>query len=250
VATAILTRDAAGARPYGEALAPLGLTAVALPVTSTADVDADDQAALTEAVRQPWDGVLVASARAAAPLARALAGAPLRARVMAVGAATAAALARHGIAADTADGDGSTAAAHLVAAGCRSVLVPRAAGGRDEAIEHLRRAGARVLAVPVYRTVIAPADDPALVPGLALIAAGSADVVALFAPSQVGALAALLAGRGIALADGLASSIVAAIGATTAAALDEHGVRAHAVAARPEPAAMAQAVGAVYPRGR
>jgi uroporphyrinogen-III synthase len=250
VATAILTRDAAGARPYAEALAPLGLAAVALPVTTTADVEPADQAALTEAVRQPWDGVLVASARAAAPLAAALAGTPLRARVMAVGAATAAALARHGIAADTAEGDGLTAAALLLAAGCRSVLVPRALGGRDEAIEHLRGAGARVLALPVYRTVVAPADAPVLVPGLDLVAAGSADVVALFAPSQVGALAALLAGRGVALVDALASSIIAAIGATTAAALDERGLRAHAVAARPEPAAMAQAVGAVYPRGR
>jgi uroporphyrinogen-III synthase len=250
VATAVLTREAAAARPYGEALAPLGLAAIALPVTRTADVGAADQAALTEAVRQPWDGVLVASARAAAPLAAALAGAPLRARVIAVGAATAAALARHGIAAATADGDGAAAAAALLAAGCRSVLVPRALGGRDEAIDLLRAAGADVRALAVYRTIVAPADDPALAPGLDAIAAGSADVVALFAPSQVGALADLLAGRGVALAEALAAPLIAAIGATTAAALDERGVRAHAVAARPDPAAMAQAVAAVYPRGR
>jgi len=247
--TAVLTRDAAGARPYAEALAGLGLETLALPVTRTADADPEDAAALAAAVGEPWDGVLVASARAADALARALAGAPLAARVVAVGPATAERLAALGVAAITADGDAVTAADALLAAGCRRVLVPRALGGRDEGIDRLRAAGADVRAVTAYRTIAADTADPALAPGLDLVAGGGAAVVALFAPSQVGALADLLAARGADLSV-LTPAVVAAIGATTAAALAGRGVRVDAVAARPDPAGMAQAVAAVYPRGR
>ena len=45
----------------------------------------------------------------------------------------------------------------------------------------------------------------------------------------------------------LRDAIVAAIGATTAAALATHGLRADAVAASPDPTAMARALAAVYP---
>jgi len=249
VAWAVLTRDIDGARSYAEALARLGLDAVALPVTRAVDADDADRLALAAAVAERWDGVLVASARAAAPLVRALDGRRLEARIAAVGPATAAELARHGIAAEVAAGDGVAAAEALLAAGCRRVLVPRAAGGRDEAVDRLRAAGVVAETVTAYRTVPTPADDPSLVDGLARITGGSAAVIALFAPSQVGALVDLLAVRGVS-PEVLASSVIAAIGATTASALAARGIRVDAVAAQPEPAAMAQAVAAVYPTAR
>ena len=245
-ATAVLTRDVDGARPYADALSPLGLVALATPVTRTADADPADRDALIAALAEPWDGILVASARAVAPLLAAAAGTPLPGRVVAVGPATAAALAAHGVAADIADGDGPAAARQLLAAGCRRVLMPRAAGGRDEAIDLLRAAGIDVRAICAYRTVTASADDPEVAPGLDAIIAGNAAVIAVFAPSQVAALLDLLATRGAA-PTALSSSVIAAIGATTAAALAGRGVRVDAVAERPEPEAMARAVSAVYP---
>jgi uroporphyrinogen-III synthase len=245
-ATAVLTRDADSARPYAAALAPLGLDALAMPVTRTLDAAPADRAALAQALREPWDGVLVASARAVAPLVAAIAaGGAQLGRVVAVGPATAAALASHGIAAEVAAGDGVAAAAALVAAGCRRVLVPRAAGGRDEPIDRLRQSGVDVRAIDVYRTVAAP-DDDQLAPGLDAILAGRAAVIALFAPSQVAALLDLLATRGAA-PTALSSTVIAAIGATTASALATRGIVASAVADRPDPAAMAHAVSAVYP---
>ena len=244
-ATAVLTRDVDGARPYAESLSPLGLVGLAMPVTRTADAEPADRDALIAALAERWDGILVASARAVAPLLAAAAGAPLP-RVVAVGPATAAALAAHGIAAEIADGDGPAAARQLLDAGCRRVLVPRAAGGRDEGIDLLRAAGIDVRAICAYRTVTASPDDPDVAPGLDAIAGGRAAVIALFAPSQVAALLDLLATRGAA-PTALSSSVIAAIGATTAAALAARGVRVDAVAGRPEPEAMARAVAAVYP---
>jgi len=248
MATAVLTRDDASAQAYAEALAPLGLDSVALPVTRTVDADAGDLAALAAAARQPWDGLLVASARAVGPLVQALDRGPPPLHVVAVGPATAAALAAHGLAATSADRDGVAAADRLIAAGCRRVLIPRAAGGRDDAIERLRAAGVEVAALTAYRTAAASPEDPDVAGPLELVATGRAAVVGLFAPSQVDALEALLAARGASL-DVLAVAVVAAIGATTAAALAGRGVRVDAVADRPEPAAMARAVAAVYPRG-
>ena len=72
------------------------------------------------------------------------------------------------------------------------------------------------------------------------------DVVGVYAPSQVTALAELLAARGLAL-DLLAAARVVAIGETTAAALRVRGVRVDAIAPPPHPDAMAQALAAVYP---
>ena len=71
-------------------------------------------------------------------------------------------------------------------------------------------------------------------------------MVCVYAPSQVSALAELLAARNRSL-DVLVSARVVAIGETTAAALRGHGVRVDAVASTPDPDAMAQAIAAVYP---
>jgi uroporphyrinogen-III synthase len=188
--------------------------------------------------------IVVASAHAAEAVVAARGQAPLP-EVWAIGAATAAALARAGIAAQVPAGvrDGGGLAEALVAAravGGRRVLVPRAEDGRDEAIERLRAAGAEVEAIAAYRTVAAGPDDPDLARGKALLAAGQVAICALFAPSQVRALDAIV---GL----GAITARFAAIGATTARALVAAGAAVAAVADAPTPEGLAKAVSAVYP---
>jgi uroporphyrinogen-III synthase len=140
--------------------------------------------------------------------------------------------------------DGATLARALVAArevAGQRVLVPRAEDGREEAIAILREAGAQVEAIAAYRTVTASADDPALAHGLGLLRRGEVAVCAVFAPSQVAALDALVGVRAI-------TARFAAIGETTAAALRAAGATAVAVAGAPTPEGLAKAVSAVYPQ--
>jgi uroporphyrinogen-III synthase len=252
---AVLTRDAADAQAYAAALAPLGLDVVALPVTRIAP--AADPDALRRAVAGGgYVAVLVASPRAAHELARARDAAMVDVpEVWAVGAATRRALAIARIAATHPDGvtGGAELARRLVASVAvagRRVLVPRAEEGRPEPVAILRAAGAIVDDVVAYRSVPAPADDPLLARGLDLLASRTARVCALFAPSQVTALAALLAGRGLGLGLPALAAVtrLAAIGETTAEALRAAGVPADAIAiARaPTPEGIANAVAAVY----
>lgn len=242
---ALLTRDRQGAAPYAAALAPLGLDAVAMPVTRTEPPD-DPEALPHALIRGGYAAILCASPRAAAALveARGAAALPL---VWAVGPATARALAAAQIRAIAPDGarDGAGLARAMVAAGIGAgarVLVPRAEDGRDDAVQYLRAAGAEIDEVIAYRTVAAAPDDPALVEGRALLARGGAAICVVFAPSQVAALAAFveqLAFRAL---------IFAAIGETTAAALRAAGAAVIAVAAAPTPEGIANAVASVYPR--
>jgi len=241
----VITREADAAAPYAAALAPLGLDGIALPVTCTAPArDPDELARAVE--RGGYALIVVASAHAAAALAAARGHAALP-EVWAVGPVTARALAAAGIPARVPPvaRDATSLAHALVAeravAGHR-VLVPRAEGGRDEAIAILRAAGAEVDAIAAYRTVTAAADEPALAHGLGLLRRGEVAVCAVFAPSQVDALDALVGIRRI-------TARFAAIGETTAAALRRAGVAGVAVADAPTPERLAKAVRAVYPLG-
>jgi len=243
VAYAVITRDAETAAVYVAALAPLGLDTVALAVTCSAP--ARDPGELVRAVdRGGYAAIVVASARAAAALdaARGTASLP---EVWAVGPATARALAAAGIPArvPAAARDAAALAHALIAersvAGQR-VLIPRAEDGRDEAIAILRAAGATVDAIAAYRTVTTAADEPSLAHGLGLLRRGEVAVCAVFAPSQVDALDALVGIRRI-------TAQFAAIGETTAAALRAAGAAAVAVADAPTPERLAKAVSEVYP---
>jgi len=243
---AVVTRDAEGAAPYAAALAPLGLETVTMPVTRTEP--APDPGALARALEAGgYQAIVCASARAAGALIRSKGHAPIP-EVWAVGPATGRVLAQAHVTAivPEAAADGATLARALVAArdlaGAR-VLVPRAEDGRDEAALILRAAGAIVDEIVAYRTVSVPADDPALARGRALLAAGDAVVCAVFAPSQVAALDALLGIRSV-------TTHWAAIGKTTAVALREAGADDIVVAATPTPEGIANAVAAVYPPRR
>jgi uroporphyrinogen-III synthase len=88
--------------------------------------------------------------------------------------------------------------------------------------------------------VPASADDPALAHGLGLLRRGEVAVCAVFAPSQVAALDALVGVRGM-------TAQFAAIAETTAAALRDAGAAAVVVAEGPTPERLAKAVSAVYP---
>ncbi|MDB4955448.1 MAG: uroporphyrinogen-III C-methyltransferase / uroporphyrinogen-III synthase [Myxococcales bacterium] len=243
MAFAVLTRDPADAQAYVSVLAPLGLEVVAMPVTKT--VPPADPDALTRALASgDFAAIVVASPRAAHELARAAKSIELPG-VWAVGPATKRALDIAKITAQhPADArDGAELARRMVAAvdvRGKRVLVPRAEEGRVEALEILRLAGAIVVDVIAYRTV---PDDAGAARGAQLLRAGEAAICAVFAPSQVAALATIIGGL-----DRIESRFCA-IGETTATAVRAAGVRAVAVAAVPTPEGMAQAVRSVYPPG-
>ena len=222
----MLTRDSTAG--YAEALAPLGLECVAMPVTRYESVAADLAVAA--------DYVVVASVRAAHELLRA----PPSGEIWAIGAATARVLADAGISAIVPPGvrDGADLARALAPnVRGKRVLVPRAEDGRPELRDILRAAGAEVIDVVAYRTLPIAADDPSIARGVELLGKGAA-VCVVFAPSQVDALFAVVQ----------PAVPFVAIGETTAAALRSHGIAQVAVAPTPTPEGIALAVSSVYPK--
>lgn len=259
-ALAVVTRDAADAAPYAEALAPLGLVVVPMPVTRT-EPAADPEALAAALDDGEYAAIVVASARAAQELTRAAGRSrsprttlPELAEVWAVGPATKRVLddAQVGAQLPPDVKDGADLAARLVAARAlagKRVLVPRAEDGRTEALDVLRRAGAIVVDVPAYRTIAVPPDDPSIVKGAVALRAG-APICCVFAPSQVTALVAVLSRSPSMLesVSGLSSpTAFCAIGETTAQALRAAGIERVSVATAPTPEGMAQAVRSVYP---
>jgi len=248
---AILTRDLDGSG-YAAALAPLGLEAVAMPVMRTAPPR--DPGALARALAVGGHAaIVVTSPRGAVALAAARREVSCGLRlpeVWAVGPQTKRALEAEGIAAVHPEGvsDGTGLARAMLAtrslAG-RRVLLARAEDGREEAMTILRAAGVDTELVAAYRSEPVPPDDPAIAHGISLLVAGEAAVCAVFAPSQVRALAALVAPALGALR--AVEAVFAAIGETTASALREAGVATVAVASTPTPEGLAKAIGAVYP---
>ena len=242
MATAVVTRDVDGGSPYAAALEALGFEVVMMPVTQTAPPS--DPGELIRAMeRGGYQAIVCASARAAGAIIRAKGHTPVP-EVWCVGPATARVLTDAHLSPILPDGvkDGASLARALVAqrdlAG-KKVLVPRAEEGRDEAIAILRDAGALVDAIVAYRTVPAPADDPAVMHGCEALRRG-ASICVVFAPSQVAALDVLVGVRTI-------KTQWFAIGETTASALREAGVEVAGVADTPTREGIAKIVTAVYP---
>lgn len=215
-----VTRDEASDGPLSAALRAHGLVPAACPVL--AEGPPADPAALRDAALtlEQYDWVVVASARSVRAISRARGGTwPPQIRTAAVGGATAAALAEAGVERPTLVAPAEGAEALLTLLGDvdwveRRVLVPTTAGGRRLLAEHLRAAWAIVDEVEAYAMhPRAPrdiaADWQAAAPGAAVVASPR--------------VAELLAAA-VGLEPLRALRVVAAIGATTAAALDRLGI--------------------------
>ena len=258
----LVPRPVAQAESFARDLAEHGATPVIMPVTRMAPPTAAERADFDRTLQSSYDWTMFASANAVERFfaelrdrgrdARALAGCKLAC----VGQATAQALAGQGLLADLvparSDATGMAAAvisASITASGAAihgtRVLVPRAAEGRDEAVHALRAAGAVVDVVTVYRTETTPAHDPGLAHGLACLRDGAIDVMAFFAPSQVQALFEIGDASGIDVADAARRChVIAAIGDTTRAALEQRGLTVHVVPERPDASLLADAIAA------
>jgi uroporphyrinogen III methyltransferase/synthase len=162
--TVAVTRAASQAAPLATALARLGARAVVCPVIEL--VPPDDTEALDAAIGRLGDysWVIFTSANGVERFFARIAAAKgdvrrlARARIAAVGPATARAVGERGLAVDlvpdefVADGLFAALEAAGPLAGAR-VLLARAAVGRDVLPDALRRAGAEVDVVEAYRTV-------------------------------------------------------------------------------------------------
>ena len=161
----VVTRAADQASTLSEALRRMGAQVVELPVVTFAppeDWSGVDQAI---AALDRYDWLVFTSANGVRFfLERAkLAGAPvgtLRAKICAVGPATAAAVENHGLAVhlmpDDYVGEALVEALAVQDIAGKRVLWARASAARETVVDALRRAGAEVDAVAVYRTIAPP----------------------------------------------------------------------------------------------
>jgi uroporphyrinogen-III synthase len=197
-----------------------GMEPVALPCVAIEIADAEQLAAARQAVNGA-DTLLLTSPRTPAILWDGTR--PPELPVVAVGPATAAAAAAHGLTVEAVGTGGLVdVVSHLSG---RHVFFPRAEATPTNALEAAAEAAASLTAPVVYRTVPqAPGDDPV-------------DAVAFTSPTAV---------RGWLLSRSLEGLVVAAIGETTATALRTAGTQPDVVPPRPGFAALAQAVAERY----
>jgi uroporphyrinogen III methyltransferase/synthase len=152
--------------------------------------------------------------------------------IAAIGSATQAALAEHGIKADLVPGEyrAEAIADELIEQGVGEgahVLIARAQVAREMLPEALADAGARVDVVALYRTV--PASGHAVQRALDAIGAGEVDSITFTSTSTVRNFVKLM-GDDAAAVETLARLRCYSIGPITTAALEEYGAHAHAEA--------------------
>jgi uroporphyrinogen III methyltransferase/synthase len=243
----VVTRQADAAGSLVEAIEVRGMRAWHVPATMT--VPPADVAPLDAAIEALGDAdwLVVTSARAVESLRardswqQAWTRATSRVRVAAVGPATSRALQAAGIDVHLQPA-GGTAADLLQAlrhgAGPldgRRLVWPHADIADTSWGTALEQAGAEVIAPVAYCTVDVQADT--LAPLRRAVDEGSVDAVTFCSPSSARSLARAFEDRTLhALAD---RAVVAAIGKTTAAALEGLGARPDVVSSVPEPAALA-----------
>lgn len=184
----VVTRPLGQSRELVDRLRTLGADVVELPLTRVVPIEQSVEIDHALDLIAEYDVIVVTSVNGADCLADRMAArgvAPASAILVAVGAATADALAAHGLVVDRIPQQATGAAlvadlADVELDGAR-VLLPRALVGRPELPAGLRRAGAIVDDVPFYETVRS-AVTPA-----AVAAALAADDIVLTAPSGVAA---------------------------------------------------------------
>ncbi|MFO1407604.1 MAG: uroporphyrinogen-III synthase [Steroidobacteraceae bacterium] len=163
--TVVVTRPARQATSFVERLLELGALAISFPTIEIEPVDlpADARDRLTPD-RHDW-AIYTSSNAVLHSLARL--GQPTRARVAAIGRATARALAAAGVQVDAwpaqgADSEGLLAHPLLADVRGRKVLVVKGVGGRDALRDGLESRGATVDTAEVYRRVRATTTPEAL----------------------------------------------------------------------------------------
>jgi uroporphyrinogen III methyltransferase/synthase len=230
----LVTRSRAQASALSERLAALGAEPVELPAIRI--LPPDDPGPLDAALMRLDDyaWVILTSANGVAQVFARLAalGRDARAfgrtRLCAIGPATAAALAAHGLRADRVPPEYVAESILAIFAGeslaGQRVLLPQGDLARDALVVGLEALGATVEPVITYRTLPETAADPAT---LRLIRAGAIDIVTLTSASTARHLVAALDGD----LSGLERALVAAIGPITAAAAQDAGLTVGVVAA-------------------
>lgn len=243
----LVTRTAEQSASLRDGLQEAGAEAVVIPMIRIEPIPASPEIDAAFAELAEYDVLLLTSANAARHLAaRAeergsdLAG--LRADVVCVGPATAAAALEVGFPVDQvpvsrfdAEGMLDEIRRVLPPAG-RRFLLPRAAKTREVLPEGLREAGARVDTVAVYRTVPAEVDWERL--GESLVQ-GEFDVLTFASPSAV---RHFLGGLDDNAREAAGRCTVAAIGPVTAAALRAGGIDPEVVPERAEAPALVEAL--------
>ncbi len=151
-----------------------------------------------------------------------------QAKVAAIGSETAAALARHGIAADLVPAEFRAEAVVEALTGCIGpqdrILIPRAEQAREVLPQELIRMGAAVDVVTAYRTVTGGADGEAVA---RMLAAREIDVVTFTSSSTVTHLLALIGEQGKRSLSGVK---IACIGPITAETCREQGLQPDIIA--------------------
>lgn len=242
----LVTRPAEQSGEWMAAIRAAGGAPTSVPMIATRRSDASGFETVIGAL-PAYDFVVFTSSNAVRHFAERLAAAghgpqALRARTLCVGAATAAAARRAGFTAPEvpttrADAEGLLAA--LRESGSlagRRVLLPHGSLARERLREGLQGLGARVDAVVVYETVPAEVDATGL---RAALVAGEFDALCFASPSAARHFAALLDAAAGAAARRAA---IAAIGDTTASALQSLDLAPGAVAAGPGTAALIDAL--------
>jgi uroporphyrinogen-III synthase len=184
--TVVVTRPAHQSAGLAATLRGLGAQVVEFPALRIEPIAPRTTGAQTDT--DAFDWVIYTSANAVA-LARTRLARPLKARVAAIGPATAQALELAGIPVAAqpqlgADSEGVLALPAFAALHGARVLIVRGAGGRDLLRRELTRRGAQVQVEELYRRVnVAPTPTAiyelaaALAPGTAAIAVSSSDVL-------------------------------------------------------------------------
>jgi uroporphyrinogen III methyltransferase / synthase len=234
----LITRPDGQSEALACALRDLGAEPVELPTIRI--VAARDQALLRAHVQRlrEYDWVIFTSTNGVKFFFEALAEAGgdarwfARAKLAAIGPATRAALAEHGLSADLVPDEfrGEAVAEAIerasgTLAGLK-LLLPRAEVARDALPALLRAAGAQIDVVPAYRTLEAEPERYQQIHER--LSQRSIDVVTFTSPSTVTRLAEALAPDAEAL---LAATTIAAIGPITAAAIQRLGLTPTVVAA-------------------
>jgi uroporphyrinogen III methyltransferase/synthase len=242
----LLTRVRGGSDRLRQILTARGLTVMEMP--AIAIEPAEDLSLLDRALADlhSYQWVAFASRNAVRAVLNRLSALGLAlpggVRIAAVGASTAEDLRAAGIGVhclpERQTAAGLAAAMQAVGVQGARILLPVGDRSRPELRERLEAAGARVESVVVYRTVLPQNVDADL---LDAVRQGGIDTIVLASPSAAENLVALLG-----TAEPLARAKLVCIGPTTATAVRDLGLKPAAVAARPAPEALADAVLSLY----